>query len=357
MKLTLESIREAIRSYYDRLIAFLAILILLGSLVVLLMRIGTIKADENRFQSWKQNLTPAFENATNVTLDLFVQGHNSLTNPFQIGAWTRNLSIPELRVACVACSGPMPYDATVCIHCGYTPPDRKEEKDKDQDMMDDTWETARGLNPLDPDDASTDLDKDGFTNLEEYRNSTDPADPAVHPPIVAKLDVTDISAMPFHLKFMAVNKLTSGNLFQVNSSKSGKTAWFKLGDEVDGYTIKEYQPIRVQVPQGKGGMTFEEDHSTLTLESKTSGRVISLRKGEAVPINEYVVKMVLALDNTELTVRHGADFNLRGTVYTVKEIDNKNSKVLIVDKDSGKETWIGRQAETVAPPPINEAGN
>jgi hypothetical protein len=67
--------------------------------------------------------------------------------------------------------------------------------------------------------------------------------------------------------------------------------------------------------------------------------------------------MVLALDNTELTVRHGADFNLRGTVYTVKEIDNKNSKVLIVDKDSGKETWIGRQAETVAPPPINEAGN
>jgi hypothetical protein len=349
VKLTLESIGEALRSYYDRLIAFLAILALLASLVVLLMRIGNIKTDEQRFQSWKQGLTPAFANATNVTLDVFVQGHNSLTNPFQIGAWSRNLSVPELRVSCIDCGRPIPYDATECGRCGAKQMAVSVSKDKDEDGMDDEWEIARGLNPLDTDDAKADPDKDGFANLEEFRFKTDPNNPESHPPLIAKLRLKDVKAMPFDLKFMAVNKISSGFLFQINSTKSGKTGWFKMADAVEGYAIQEYMPIHVQVPFGKGNMTHDEDRSTLTLKSKTSDRIISLRKGEEVPINDYEVRLVLEIDNTEILAKHGSDFALRGTVYTVKEIDNKDSRVLIVEKDSGKETWIGRQAETGAP--------
>jgi hypothetical protein len=46
--------------------------------------------------------------------------------------------------------------------------------DSDHDGMPDQWETTHGLNPKDPSDASADRDKDGYTNLEEYLNSTDP---------------------------------------------------------------------------------------------------------------------------------------------------------------------------------------
>jgi pectate lyase len=46
--------------------------------------------------------------------------------------------------------------------------------DSDHDGMPDEWETAHGLNSKDAFDAQADPDKDGYTNLEEYLNRSDP---------------------------------------------------------------------------------------------------------------------------------------------------------------------------------------
>jgi pectate lyase len=46
--------------------------------------------------------------------------------------------------------------------------------DTDKDGMPDEWEKAHGLNPNDPADGKSDMDKDGYTALEEYLNGTDP---------------------------------------------------------------------------------------------------------------------------------------------------------------------------------------
>jgi hypothetical protein len=54
---------------------------------------------------------------------------------------------------------------------GEVPPDA------DEDGMPDGWERANGLDPLDGDDHRSDLDGDGYTNLEEYLNETDPREP------------------------------------------------------------------------------------------------------------------------------------------------------------------------------------
>lgn len=47
--------------------------------------------------------------------------------------------------------------------------------DGDQDGMPDRWESSHGLKPQDPSDAASDKDQDGYTNLEEYLNKTDPS--------------------------------------------------------------------------------------------------------------------------------------------------------------------------------------
>lgn len=47
-------------------------------------------------------------------------------------------------------------------------------KDSDGDGMPDEWEKAHGLNPDDPSDATTDLNGDGYTNIEDFINGLDP---------------------------------------------------------------------------------------------------------------------------------------------------------------------------------------
>lgn len=46
--------------------------------------------------------------------------------------------------------------------------------DSDSDGMPDEWERRYGLNPLDPSDGNLDKDHDGYRNIEEFLNRTDP---------------------------------------------------------------------------------------------------------------------------------------------------------------------------------------
>jgi hypothetical protein len=59
-------------------------------------------------------------------------------------------------------------------------PDYKKAEapvDSDSDGMPDAWEKAHGLSFADPSDNNKDADGDGYTNVEEYLNGTDPRAP------------------------------------------------------------------------------------------------------------------------------------------------------------------------------------
>ena len=46
--------------------------------------------------------------------------------------------------------------------------------DSDSDGMPDEWEQKYGFDPRDASNTSKDKDNDGYTNIEEYLNGTDP---------------------------------------------------------------------------------------------------------------------------------------------------------------------------------------
>jgi len=85
----------------------------------------------------------------------------------------------DLRVIEIVRTGKPTFKDGIIVHQddvgGY--PEYKSaapELDSDHDGMPDWWELKHGLNPHDPADANADKDGDGYTNLEEYLNGTDP---------------------------------------------------------------------------------------------------------------------------------------------------------------------------------------
>jgi hypothetical protein len=64
--------------------------------------------------------------------------------------------------------------------------------DSDGDGMHNSWESAMGLNPLDPNDANTDNDGDGFSNRSEYLGGSDARTSGSVPGNVRKIWVTNV---------------------------------------------------------------------------------------------------------------------------------------------------------------------
>jgi hypothetical protein len=61
---------------------------------------------------------------------------------------------------------------------GYPEYGGEPYKDSDSDGMPDAWETKYGLSPNDSADAAADLNRDGYTNIEDFLNGLDPKAPA-----------------------------------------------------------------------------------------------------------------------------------------------------------------------------------
>ncbi|MCF7818515.1 MAG: hypothetical protein K9M54_11605 [Kiritimatiellales bacterium] len=227
----------------------------------------------------------------------------ALAEPGHAGDGGTGLFASELRVVAIGSAYPIPYDAVVCPFSG-TPQPAMNQLDRDGDGMTDDWEIKYGLDKYAFTDASTDLDGDGFSNLEEFLSATDPTSPDSHPANATKLRFVGMKEVPFPLVFQGVSELPDGRMvFQINTAADGKTYFLDAGDKVDDIAIERFIP--------------REDTEPDRLVVMKNGLEIVLPRGVTVPDPESQAELINILDRSSEMVTMGALLSVRNDEYTV----------------------------------------
>ena len=317
---------------YDKLLVVITLIALLGSAVYLLLRIQGERTDIAQGQ-WQQAVHPI--PAEVLDLVPYREANHSLTNVIDTRAITTNrLMTSELRVTCVDpdCQLPISYHATTCPFCKAPQPrPPAEDFDRDGDGMPDEWEDKHSLNKYDPNDALFDPDGDGFTNVEEFQQGTDPTDPASVPPPGSKLRVRRILVEPFELEFNGVLDRSGGRLFQLNSRTQDRTYFKSLGEAIEGWTLAEYLPEAIKGP------TLVLTNAANRLELPRDARIRN-------PIRS--ARLISLIDGQQFDVKVDSEIRLSGFVYKVVDIQAR--VVIIRHSDSGEEIPVNQLTQVEA---------
>lgn len=190
------------------------------------------------------------------------------------------------------------------------------------------WLDRFALPIADADVLTQDPDSDGYSNLEEWENKTDPTDTDSHPPFTAKLKMKSFTREPFHLVFSS----RTGDTFGINTSDlTEPTQFLKVGDTIRGTKFKivgfkeKFEPNRFGT---------DMDVSELTLENEENKERFDLVKEKIMISPDSVATFVyLWGDRREFQVKKEQEFSLPPeTDISYKLIDVDSDKAVIVNK-------------------------
>lgn len=315
---------------YDKLALILALVVLLLSALLLVLRTSAEKSSLSQIDT--SGRFGKNSHVAEISLDNQQKRVDSVKNPYSSlntrAENTNDMFVSEVRVISINTKDlpvPIPYDAMTCWATGDVQPELPTNRDSDVDGMLDVYEEEMGFDPLNADDAVADPDGDGFSNLEEYQAETNPKDGSEYPDLTAKLRLIAAKKNPFRLVFRSVSTLADGTVkFGLNDRETRQSYFAREGDDVIGYAITDYDP------------DFEEGPRIVLRKGEESYPLI---KNKLLGEHEVVARMVFLLDGTSYTVKIDSEITLKSKTYKV--IDIKPNAVSISDLGSGDVSRIG----------------
>ncbi len=189
------------------------------------------------------------------------------------------------------------------------------------------WLEQYNLPIADADVLSQDPDSDGFTNLEEWQNKTNPMDKNSHPDFLAKLKLKAFTEEPFRLKFSS----WVGDTFAINTiDLKQPTLFLKVGDIITGTRFKIVKFSEKYAPDKYG---TNVDISELLLEQDTTKDQLTLIKEKVAISPESVATFIYTWGEAhEFEVRKDQEFSLKPQEeIKYKLIDVQPTKAVIVN--------------------------
>ena len=189
------------------------------------------------------------------------------------------------------------------------------------------WLEQFSLPIADADVLTQDPDGDGFNNLEEWQNHTDPTDKASHPAFIAKLKMKSFAQEPFKLVFAS----WVDDTFALNTSDLKEpTQFLKVGDSIHG---TKFKVVKFTEKHETNKYGTKIDVSELTLENRETHEQLSLVKEKIMISPESVANFVYEWgDRKEFAVKKDQEFSLKpDDQIKYKLIDVQPGKAVIVD--------------------------
>ena len=357
---------SAFFGFYDKLIALVGIVVLGIAAFLFATGRAASEKDGKAFQRKISNLSPAHPDVADVSARVasYAVPFSRIAKPFQISPERERKAgffTPEMRVWCVRndCRFPLAPDWNKCPICGteqIVKPVETINADSDGDGMPDDWERKHGLNPQDPSDAALDSDEDGFTNLQEFQDGTDPLDAKSHTDFATLLRVAKIEATILPLKFTGASRMPNGKYKcqfnysyenPVSKRREVVTLWINEGEPIDNPSMK--------IMTGFSLVSLNEDAEEV--ENKSTGLKVkrptvtiargkqefTLSQDKVANDTDYIITLVKDFgDRGEITLDGGKDFKIGDKVYHVVSADKEAMKVVIRSEADKSEVTLTR---------------
>jgi hypothetical protein len=189
------------------------------------------------------------------------------------------------------------------------------------------WLEQFALPIAEADVLTQDPDGDGFNNLEEWQNHTNPTDKSSHPAFIAKLKMKSFAQEPFRLVFAS----WVDDTFAINTSDLKEpTQFLKIGDSIRG---TKFKIVKFTEKHDTNKYGTRVDVSELTLENRETQEQLSLVKEKIMISPESVANFVYEWgERKEFAVKKDQEFSLKPEEQIrYKLIDVQPGKAVIVD--------------------------
>jgi len=189
------------------------------------------------------------------------------------------------------------------------------------------WIEQFALPIADADVLTQDPDTDGFTNLEEWENHTNPIEKTSHPAFIAKLKMKSFTQEPFRLVFAS----WVDDTFALNTSDLKEpTQFLKIGDPIRG---TKFKIVKFTEKHETNKYGTKVDVSELILENQETREQLSLVKEKIMISPESVANFVYAWgERREFAVKKNQEFSLKPEEQIkYKLVDVQPAKAVIVN--------------------------